>query len=980
MHTSANMCLLVGLLFSLLGSLSCVQFDAPMNMGGVTGYVMLNSTSMMATINVTGVGSCGLLSFSLSVYPVKFGHYAKPCTAQNIGSSVFNFQANPVSTVNVSKLFQKYSNLDDFSLTLKTCDNIDVCTVVTQSEMRMTRQARFTGPIAGNVYIRLNTGQTSPRVLTDLVLIGEVNSTQPNITLFGSMGTDANCKALLGSLDSSTLTDLGVVEVGTPLKPRKSRLDLSIFNYRFLLYKMNSSFKCAMIYVVASKKVSAVMNMKGIKGHFSFIQPSPFDATEVRLNLTGLSNKVGPYHVHQFPVPSAQMLESSQCSNDNVGGHWNPFKLNTSAPTYPSGSGQTHDMYEIGDLSNKHMFLAGKNDSEGTFKDYNLPLFGQNSIVGRSVVIHRTDGSRFACTSIGYPGEVVVSRARFHTPVVGDVWFTQLKNNPLSDISIFMDLAYGNPSTTPTTEHNWHVHVYPISSENDNDENRCSTAGGHWNPYSVNTTDISYARDCHPSRPLSCEVGDLSNKHSPINLFANPGKVKGKYFFTDVTSWLSDSGITGRSVVIHEANKGGPRIACANVTMVRVSKASLGTWFGSGMTSGQIRFSQAFPLGPTSINVSLMNLDALAGGYHVHILPILPGSNEPCSDANILGHYNPLGVNISNSPQPGTGTVDQYEIGDISGKFGLLTNLNQFQAMYMDQNMPLTGRHSIVGRSVVVHYPNGSRMQCANIKADMDGGGYMTIAQASFSGSVTGTVMMRQQIFSSGSNDVLIEVDLQSKARQNTSLSMTIKSNRVGTGSSQCNSVGDVFNPFNIPLNSSSCSAENPLYCAVGEVSERQGSISQTMRQIFTDSNIMLTGDNSVVHRSLVLMNGGNIFACADILPESPSASQTFPTVRFSGYDFRRRVANVLQADMSRVTILSGSPFPAAVENCQTVNFMVSGTVSADLLKAVKTSELMGVYRETDTCTRNAGLLLLPGSLLLYLTFASACLLPSLLS
>ncbi|XP_034544305.1 uncharacterized protein cusr [Notolabrus celidotus] len=971
------MCVLTAaLLFTLLGSMSCVQFEAPLNMGGVTGNVILNSTSQSASVNVTGVGSCSPLNLSLSMYPVKFGHYAQPCSAEHIGDSVFTFEANPGSSVNVSQLFQKYSNLDDFSLTFKTCDGMKVCTVVSQSGMHMTRQARFTGPIAGNVYIRLNTGQTNPRVLTDLVTIGEANPTPSNVTLYGSMSTDANCDAVLGSLDASALTNLGMVKVGTPLMPLKDRLNPSTFDFSFLLYRMNSSYKCAKIYNVVRKKVSAVMNMKGIKGHFSFIQPSPFDVTEVKMNLTNLGNKVGPYHVHLFPVPAVLMPQSSPCSNDKVGGHWNPFSVNTSASTYPNGPGSTHDMYEVGDLSNKHMSLAGLTQLETSFKDFHLPLFGRNSIVGRSVVIHRNDGARYVCASIGYPGEVVVSQARFHTPVVGDIWFTQLKDNPLSDVSIFMDLAYGNSPMT-TKNHNWHVHTYPISSENDNDANRCSTAGGHWNPFGVNTTDSSYARDCDPSRPLSCEVGDLSNKHSPINLYTMPNTVEGKRFFTDTTSWLPDSGITGRSVVIHEENRGGPRIACANVTMMRIPKARLGSWFGSGMTSGQIRFSKALPQGPTTINVSLMNLNALAGGYHVHILPIIPGSSNPCSNPNILGHFNPLGVNISNSPQPGTGTVDQYEIGDISGKFGMLTDLTEHQAVYMDQNMPMTGSQSIVGRSMVVHYDNGSRMQCADIVADMETDSHMTIAEAVFNGTINGTVTMRQQMFPASSSDNKMEVNLQLLARQNTSAFMVIMSNRVGANNN-CSSVGDVFNPFSVPLKSSSCSEMNPLHCAVGEVSRRQGEVSLTMRQIFTDSNTMMTGDNSVVHRSLVLMDGDNIIACADILPKSPSAAQTFPTVtNFRRHDFRHRVSKVLKVSMSRVTILHGSPLNATIQSCQTVNYMVSGTVSPDVLSSVKTSEMMGIYRETDMCTRNAGLLLLPGTFLLYLMFAAACLLPS---
>uniref|UniRef100_A0A3Q1HEW0 Superoxide dismutase copper/zinc binding domain-containing protein n=1 Tax=Acanthochromis polyacanthus TaxID=80966 RepID=A0A3Q1HEW0_9TELE len=191
-----------------------------------------------------------------------------------------------------------------------------------------------------------------------------------------------------------------------------------IYFYVFVLHSdhfiFNSwSYKCAQIYTVREKQVSAILNMRGIRGYVSFRQASPFDVTELRVNLTNLQSRVGPYHVHKFPVPLVGTNSSSLCSNDNVGGHWNPFGLNTSDPTYPAGPGSTHDRYEVGDLN------------------FSLPLFGQNSIVGRSVVIHLTDGARYVCASIGYPGEVTVGRAIFRSPVVGQIWFTQLVSNPL---------------------------------------------------------------------------------------------------------------------------------------------------------------------------------------------------------------------------------------------------------------------------------------------------------------------------------------------------------------------------------------------------------------------------------------------------------------------------------------------------------------------------------------------------------------------
>ncbi|XP_068606911.1 uncharacterized protein cusr [Brachionichthys hirsutus] len=751
-------------------------------------------------------------------------------------------------------------------------------------------------------------------------------------------------------------------------------------NSNFLIVRMGTRNYCARIYIVQEKQVSAVLNMRGIRGYISFRQTSPFEVTELRVNLNNLRERVGTYHVHKFPILSISSPPSSVCSLDNVGGHWNPFGLNTSAPSYPNGPGSTHDLYELGDLSTKHMSLAGLNSTNVMFMDFNLPLFGNNSIVGRSVVIHRsTDGSRYACAGISYPGEVVVGRATFRSVIIGNMYFTQLLSNRLSDVSIFIDLAYANATMASTANHNYHVHVYPISSERDDDPNRCSTTGPHWNPHNVNTSDSSYAMYCGPSIPIACEVGDLSNKLGAINFSPNVGSVEAKYFFTDVTSCVP--GIIGRSIVVHEADRGPIRIACANVTRVRVARASLGSWLGPGNATGQIHFSEAVPQGPTTINVSLMNLNTLFSGYHVHVLPLIPGSADPCSSANILGHYNPFNFNISLSPPPGEGTADQYELGDLSGKHGTLAGLNDSISKLMDPALPLRGPYSSIGRSVVLHFTNGSRLQCANITRDTAADLHLTIAKATFSGMANGTLTLSQSIYSDdSSSDTSILTDVPQITGQNPDMVSVF----ILTGNgSVCSNLSVTFNPFNMTSMNPSCSLERQLGCVVGEISARHN-ISLSQRQVLTDDIIQLTGDKTVVGRAVMLMNATGAVACAEISPVSPSANQTFVfTSNFSRYEFRRRVSDALMVVIPRVTILAGFPMTTAQGSCQTVRYMVSGDVSAALLASVRTSPLMGRFIETSTCSSTgagnggvAGAQQASGPLLLGLMFALSFLLP----
>lgn len=87
----------------------------------------------------------------------------------------------------------------------------------------------------------------------------------------------------------------------------------------------------------------------------------------------------------------------------------------------PPGKGTT-DQYGIGDMSGKFGSLNNHRRFSGIYNDTNMPLFGYESILGRSVIIHkREDDFRWMCSSIerGYaPSEAREIRAiaSFHHP------------------------------------------------------------------------------------------------------------------------------------------------------------------------------------------------------------------------------------------------------------------------------------------------------------------------------------------------------------------------------------------------------------------------------------------------------------------------------------------------------------------------------------------------------------------------------------
>ena len=141
----------------------------------------------------------------------------------------------------------------------------------------------------------------------------------------------------------------------------------------------------------------------GVLGTIEFTQASPSDPVETCIDLHDLRGQAGGLHVHELPVTQEARASGEACSA--TGGHFNPF--NVDAKLGPAAGEGSDDEYEVGDLSGKYGSLAGMEERSECFTDTNLSLFGENSIVDRSVVIHKSlGGDRWVCANIELVGWV----------------------------------------------------------------------------------------------------------------------------------------------------------------------------------------------------------------------------------------------------------------------------------------------------------------------------------------------------------------------------------------------------------------------------------------------------------------------------------------------------------------------------------------------------------------------------------------------
>ena len=112
----------------------------------------------------------------------------------------------------------------------------------------------------------------------------------------------------------------------------------------------------------------------------------------------------------------------------------------------------------------------------------------------------------------------------------------------------------------------------------------------------------------------------------------------------------------------------------------------------------------------------------LPGGYHIHETPADPTQPDNCAITG--GHWNPYKRSKEHDPdwafaKSDEGTHYDFEIGDLSSRYGILGSVSWVMDQFNDWNLPLFGANSCENKSIVFHrLDDNSRLMCFDLVED----------------------------------------------------------------------------------------------------------------------------------------------------------------------------------------------------------------------------------------------------------------------
>lgn len=532
------------------------------------------------------------------------------------------------------------------------------------------------------------------------------------------------------------------------------------------------------------------------------------------------------------------------------------------------------------DLSRLLGKLTLPQNSSAIFETDQLSLVGENSVWGRALRIYGK--SKNTCSNIYGVGGERTYEARFHYPIGGSIWLrtwawdvgvaSDKGETKGMQTTIFTDVFNTADDEPVSGDHSWSIFITDILDDKE-DRPSCNFLSRIYDPDGREKCDSD-----------GCPLGDLTNAHGPLRVGTTRSRFSRKLYSTTKMVLPDLSGPRKLYLAVMGALHPDNLWACAKLREIK-SKSARAIFNSQGVT-GEIRLQQASIFAPTDMTLDLKGLAGNAGGFHIHELPAKPQTRPedfPCGATK--GHYNPYNVDPSTSPEAGLGSHDQYELGDLSGKHGLLTGLEDAMATVTDHNIPLFGSRSIMTRSVVIHKESGARWVCANLRPVIP----QIRAVVTFRYPIVGEIVFEQE-----EKDPLADTQMMvthlvysDGSKNDTSehrwyVNQHVPGRDFYNWTMRCVSAGPHYNPYKVSLAEKvyrDCNTDNAERCEVGDLQTRHGTlkvsgtvrgVAQTQR-LMTDTNLPLSGPKSILGHSIVIHDDhapkhrGDRMACAGI-------------------------------------------------------------------------------------------------------------------
>ncbi|RWS12836.1 hypothetical protein B4U79_04540 [Dinothrombium tinctorium] len=494
----------------------------------------------------------------------------------------------------------------------------------------------------------------------------------------------------------------------------------------------------------------------------------------------------------------------------------------------------------------------------------NIDLTGDDSILGKTLILEGIESGIRICTTLLPATKKVFAEAKLHSPVAGMVriFQTSVRTGIITEYMMYSD------GRRKDSVHQWAL--VQGSAEDATPEARV-------------TNEQQKCRN-FVGVPL---IESNSAKAKPLTVSTEMPTIKGRTYQT-VQAITSFDTVPIVYLILYEEKDTKTILACAALDLIEPKKAA--AKFSSNEIQGSLTFTQETPYDPTQVEVNI-KLFERAYSYGIDVLPTIKRrtvETKKCPNVKET-IYNPLNKDPEEVPPQGEGSSDQYAVGDLSGKYGTLENVQEENFKVIDCNLPLFGYFSVVGRAIIFYSPDGPAIGCSNINlVDTN----LTTSYATFDVPFQGQFIFRQRT-GRCSDDMYIYIEASKPEQQGSEKTFNhpwhVHEKQVNAGfehlsSTDCAAAGPHLNTYNTStacIYQRDCTLFTSLRCENGDLTGKLSAIDIPVYKLldggepdvgkyyFIDNNIANCGPASIIGRSIVIHSedfGSPRVTCANIL------------------------------------------------------------------------------------------------------------------